>query len=72
LLRLFGCFDVFPKETRRGCDVDVSLPQLTLHPERYKGTTFGKSEDGISSARGEIDGLSRLKRESMAEQRGMA
>ena len=37
LLALLGCFAVFPKETLRECDVDVSLPQLTLHPERYKG-----------------------------------
>jgi outer membrane lipoprotein len=37
LLGLFGCLGVFPKETMRGCDVDVSLPLLTLYPERYKG-----------------------------------
>jgi len=36
LLGLFGCVGVFPKETMREFDADVSLPQLMLHPERYK------------------------------------
>jgi outer membrane lipoprotein len=35
LFGLSGCFAVFPKETLRECDIEVSLPQLTLHPEKY-------------------------------------
>jgi len=37
LLGLSVCLAVFPKENMRECDVDVSLPQLTLHPEEYMG-----------------------------------
>jgi len=35
LLDFFGCVGVFPKKTMRGFGVDVSLPQLVLHAERY-------------------------------------
>jgi hypothetical protein len=37
LVGLSVCLAVFPKENMRECDVDVSLPQLTLHPEEYMG-----------------------------------
>jgi hypothetical protein len=58
-LRMFRCFS---QKDRRGCDVDVSLPQLTLRPERYKGKTFGIMKMAFS--------LPEVK--SMAEQRGVA
>ncbi len=41
---MFRCFS---QGDRRGCDVDVSLPHLTLHPERYKGKTFGTRKMGF-------------------------
>ena len=37
LLGFSGCAGVFSKEIMRECDVDISLPQLILHSERYKG-----------------------------------
>jgi outer membrane lipoprotein len=37
LLGVSGCFAVFPKETLNERTVDVSLRELRLHPERYKG-----------------------------------
>ena len=37
LLGLSGCHGLFSKEVMRECDVDVSLPQLLLHSEMYKG-----------------------------------
>ena len=37
LLGLSGCFAVFPEEPLRDCYVEVSLGQMRLHPEKYKG-----------------------------------
>ncbi len=37
LLGLSGCFTAFPEGSLRDCHVDVSLRQMRLHPERYKG-----------------------------------
>jgi hypothetical protein len=47
LLGISGCFGVFPKETLKKCDVDVSLPQLRLYSGRYKrrSVLLGGSEE---------------------------
>lgn len=70
LLGLSRCFTVFSKEALRECSGAVSLAKLRLHPERYEGKNIEREEEGVSAVSGEIDGLDRLSRVSMAEQRG--
>ncbi len=57
-LGLSGCFAVFPNDTLRDCDIDISLRQLKLHPETDKGrmiTVVGEILGIRSQALGEID-----------------